>query len=421
MLRVYPPAVYSLISIFSAPYFRRSRAARLLALGCALAALAGCNRFRHTSYDTVYVSARQSYLHDRVAAVSARVAPVTNGQKLQVLDRNRRFLKVKTEKNEIGWLEERSVIAGPVYDAFAKLGDDHRNDPVTAQASLRDELFMHLTPGRNTEHFYLIPANTKVQLLARASAVRTTPGQAQPRPITPQPSPQQNQNKPATAPQKPAQPAAAANQTTANQPATSTVQPPAPILEDWWLVRDPQGHTGWLLSSRLDVDVPDEIGLYAEGQRIVGAWVLATVEDDESQAANHQVPEYLTLMSPLKSGLPYDFDQIRVFTWNVRKHRYETAFRQRDLQGYLPIKVTPRASGNGPASFSVTISADGNVKTDPATGITRPVSSRTLNYQLIDTSVRRVGPDFGPLPGSKDKQNKPDDKKTAKPGARKKK
>jgi hypothetical protein len=418
--------VYKPISIFSALHLRRSRALRLLALSCVLAALAGCNRFRHTSYDTVYVNARQTYLHDRVAAVSARVAPVVNGQKLQVLERNRRFLKVKTEKNEIGWLEERSVIDGPTYDGFTKLADDHRNDPVTAQATLRDDLFMHLTPGRNTEHFYLLAGNSKVQLLARATAERTAPGQQMTHPVTPQAAQaqqSQTQAKPATAPvpQKPAQTAPTTNQ--GAQPAAAEPPPPPP-MEDWWLVRDAQGHTGWLLSGRLDVDVPDEIGLYAEGQRIVGAWVLATVEDDESQAANHQVPEYLTLLSAPKSGLPYDFDQIRVFTWNVKKHRYETAFRQRDLQGYLPIKVTQRAASGGAASFSLTISADGNARTDPATGIARPVTPRTINYQLIDTSVRRVGPDLYPLPGSKDKDKAAQDKKNAKnakPGAKKKK
>ena len=382
---------------------RRGTSVLSLIVLCLLAFSSGCSRFRPERHDTVYVSTRQTYLHDRVAAVSNRVAQVTNGQQLEVLEHGRRFLKVKTQKNEIGWIEERAVIDAKTYDAFAQLGKQHKEDPVVATGVIRDDIYLHLLPGREAERFYLLAANAKVQLLARASVPKTLPaGQV--------------------APPKPPSPPPAAKSPVPASAATSLsgqVEPEPPPMEDWWLVRDGQGHAGWLLAGRLDVDVPDEIGVYAEGQRIVGAYVLNKVFDAAATTPDHQVPQYVTVLSSPKNGLPFDFDQVRVFTWSIKRHRYETAFRLHPIQGYLPLKTgaQPLANGSAP-TFSFQVPSSQNVTTDSTTGITRPVSPRTISYMMVDTQVKRTGPDLWPIPvghleGDKTKSGKP---KSAKPG-----
>jgi hypothetical protein len=112
-------------------------------------------------------------------------------------------------------------------------------------------------------------------------------------------------------------------------------------MEDWWLVRvpAPAGGTspacaGWVLARMVDLDVPVEIGQYAEGQRIMAFFVLNQLED-----LNKPVAQYLVALNEPRDGMPVDYNQVRVFTWNLKRHRYETAYRERKLQGVLPIRV----------------------------------------------------------------------------------
>lgn len=330
-----------------------------------LLVLQGCGRLTpHETREYVYVWARGTYLRDRVAAVSNRVAEVVNGQRLQVVEHGRRFLKVKTDKGEVGWIEDHGVIDQPTYDKFAQLEKDNVSDPVVATAVLRDDTWLRDGPGRLSDRFYLLPENDKLQLLARASVPK--PEAAQPVPV------------PLARPVK------------GDNAAPSAPQPP--ILEDYWLIRDSAGHVGWVRSRTLDEDVPDAIAGLAEGQKIVGAYVLRKVADPEANVPGDQVPEYVAVLAPYRDGLPYDFDQVRVFTWNVRKHRYETAYRDRNLAGYLPVTVKQDEIDNQLVpTFSYRVATGNQMALDSQTGMVRPGETATESFRLDGVIVKRLG------------------------------
>jgi SH3-like domain-containing protein len=259
---------------------------------------AGCNR-GGVEREIAYVSAPQAFLRDQVAAVYNKTGTVKNGEAVQILGRDRRFARVRTSAGAEGWLEQRYLVSKPTYDAFQKLAEQVRNDPVQATALAHNQSNLHLQPDRDAEHLYQVDQGAKLSLLKRASSEKPLPGGQ------------------AKASGKEGQPA------------------PAPAMEDWWLIRDEPGHAGWVLGRMLDVDVPLEIAQYAEGQRTVAAFVLDQISDGDSK-----VPQYLVLLTENKDGVPFDFNQLRVYTWNVRRHRYETAYRERNLNGVLPAAVS---------------------------------------------------------------------------------
>lgn len=396
-----------------------------LLISAVIFSLAACKRLKSLQHETVYVVVKQAYLRDRVAAVSNRVAPVSNGQKLTVLEHNRRFLKVRTDKGEIGWLEERAVITDDIFTQFEDLQKKHSKDPVIATGVLRDDAYLHLKPGRDTDRYFLLSENSKLQLLVRASVAKPQqPGwPGLPKPIATPPSGASG----STGTSAPKAGSTAAPKTT--KPATGAAAPsasappaapaPPPVMEDWWLVRDAKGEVGWLLARRLDVDVPDEIAGYSEGQKMVGAYVLQVLDDPEASTPDKKVRVYVTVLNAYKDGLPYDFDQVRVFTWNLKKHRYETAYRIRNIEGFLPITVSQQnygAVGTLP-TFSFNQSIDGVVTADPETGASKPLHTQTQTFRLEGVIVRRIAggdrPMIQPHPPSEKK-----DKEKAKKGRR---
>jgi SH3-like domain-containing protein len=274
----------------------------LFLLGLALPLLlVGC-RGRGKVQEIAYVSVPQAILRDRVSAVFSKTGVVKNGDRVQVLERERRFARIRTATGAEGWIEQRSLVPQQVYDGFQTLAQQEQNAPVQATGTTRNDTNIHLDPGRETEHLYLLNQGSKVAILKRATAEKIVPGAA-------------------------AKPAS----TNKNEPP----KPAAPAMEDWWLIRDPDGRVGWVLSRMVDLDVPLEIAQYAEGQRLVAFFVLDQLPDGDKK-----VPQYLVALSEPKDGLPFDYDQIRVFTWNVKHHRYETAYREHNLNGVLPVTLS---------------------------------------------------------------------------------
>ena len=99
------------------------------------------------------------------------------------------------------------IIDQPTYDKFKELHDAHLNDKPVVTAVLRDDLYAHLLPGRDTPRFLLLPENDKLELIQRASIPKEDTQNAWMRPAA-----------------KGAKPGTAAN------PTVKVIQKPSPIV-----------------------------------------------------------------------------------------------------------------------------------------------------------------------------------------------
>ena len=141
---------------------------------------------------------------------------------------------------------------------------------------------------------------------------------------------------------------------------------------------------------------------------MVGAYILTRVNDPDAPQDEKNVPEYVTVLSPYQAGLAYDFDQVRVFTWNIKKHRYETGYRDKNIEGYLPVEIKMASDPNGRSATATTpaptftyrvLAADaGPVVPDPVTGAIVPGKTVLKTYRLESNLVRRVLQPGGPAP-----------------------
>lgn len=291
-----------------------------------------------------YVGPATLNVRQEIALRSPAVAVVHHGERLEIIQRRRRFLKVRTATGAEGWTDERLLLTAEEVRRLKGLSEAAKKLPSQGSATSYDTLNVHTEPDRQSPSFFQIKPNEKFDVIAhelspRAGSTRKAivaiRSSAAKRPKR---KGKQPRIPPPSAPEAPKPPAdwLDLSKTDAVEGEVKEDAGPAP-MDDWSLVRAAGGQTGWVLTSRLFMGIPDDVAQYAERRRITSYFSLGTVQDD-SELKHHW------LWTTIEHGLePYDFDSFRVFVWVMRKtrHRYETAYIQRRMKGYFPVLLHP--------------------------------------------------------------------------------
>ncbi len=308
----------------------------LLGLAC------GCRNQpnRAPAIGEAYVGPAQLKIRSDIPLESAAVATAKHGERLEILQRRRKFLRVRTVSGAEGWTDERQLLAASDMIELKELASRAAKMPSQGVATAYRELNVHTQPASGSPSFLRVKEGEKFDVLAQFVMPRT---EAQRAPLIP-PAPKKKAGdaakKPKKEPKIPPPPMPAPPRPPPNWLDLSKTEldeeeqaPPEakPVPTDYWsLVRVSTGQSGWVLTRLVSMAIPDEVAQYAEGHRIVAYLPLGYVEDGDQKKA-------IWLWTTVRGRQPFDFDSFRVFTWNPRRHRYETAYIDRNTRGYLPV------------------------------------------------------------------------------------
>jgi len=227
------------------------------------------------------------------------VAVLRHGDRVEIIARRRRFVKVRTAGGAEGWTDTQQLLTPPQMQELRRLAERAAGMPSQGAATVLGSLNVHTDPHRQAPSFHRIREGELVDVVNQRVVPRL---------------PYESRAGSAAPPEA----------------------PPKPVpLDDWSLVRLPDGRAGWALTRMLRMNIPDEVAQYSEGHFITSYFALGQTEDG-GQIKRHW------LWTTISKGLqPYHFDSFRYFVWSTRHHRYETAYIERRLKGYFPVTVHP--------------------------------------------------------------------------------
>ncbi len=329
-------------------------------------------RFRPQPQDLAdsYVGERTAIVWNTLAAVRQPVATLRFGQRVGVVERRGDQVRVRLAGGEMGWLEARALMDAALWDRSSKLLEQTRKMPLQAAGHTKVPTNLRIEAGRAAPRVFQFGRDLPVEIFARTSAEVESAAEG------------------------------------ASRDASGEEQKPR--REDWFLIRgrapasrvapdqnngagsgseagDSVEVAGWVVARFIELDLPDTVKDYASasGTRVLAWFELNRVPEEPGSSA--QKPQYLVAVARGGEGQACDFNMLRVYTWGAARRRYETAYVESDLCGYLPLRVGRSSAGDPEFRFEAQ----------------RKDEKEERVYRMRLTSVRRVREAANPPPSKK--------------------
>src|SRR3989441_10486529 len=324
----------------------------LLAL---VALVAWVLRPKREAQGEAFVSEKVAPLLNSTAQVREQVGMVHYGERVDVIAKRNDYVKVRTNAGVVGWVESRQLMEPALWQRSIKLLDQTRGMPVQARGRTKVSTNLRVQPGRMEPRLYQFGRNVPVEIVGRAAADWVQGTDEKDSSNEPQDTKKEDWFLVRALATRPPGEAAARAAETSNttQPGDQT----APIA-------------GWVVARFVELDLPDPV---REGAASANIRPLAWFELNRVSDPAGDKPQYLVAAARGPEGQVCDFTALRVYTWYVKKSRYETAFIENNLCGQLPVQLGKGPKGEPEFRFRV---MDGK--------------KEERVYHLMQTVIRRV-------------------------------
>jgi len=204
-------------------------------------------------------------------------ATIEHGERLEILETKRRFVRVRTKDGIEGWTDSSYLLTQTQMDDLNRLAARAEALPSQGSGTVFDTLNVHTAASRTSPSFAQIEEGDKIDVVAHRVTERELPGGGK-------------------------------------------------SADDWFLVRTNEKRAGWVLSRMVLMTIPDEVAQYANGHYITAYHAL-----------NDARTSWLWTTSA-RTRQPFDFDGLRVFVYNPKRSSYDTVFTERNIRGYYPVE-----------------------------------------------------------------------------------